>query len=132
MGINLEALGTMLQQIDSRDTSFELKAVEALADPEEAQSKQESSAFSNEVRSTLHSNVRQALTRLDGRELYIAQRCLMAEPEEQLSLAEVGRQLGVCRERARQLRQRTINKLRRHVEANDDGRVGDWLAAGGY
>lgn len=132
MGISVEALSMMLQQIDARDTSFELKAVEALADPEEASSKQERAAFLNEVRSTLHSNVRKALTRLDGRELYIAQRCLMAEPEEQMSLAEVGRQLGVCRERARQLRQRTINKLRRHVEANDDGRVGDWLAAGGY
>lgn len=36
----------------------------------------------------------------------------MAHPEERLSLAELGRQLGVSRERARQLEVRARERLR--------------------
>jgi len=53
---------------------------------------------------------------LDERERYIAENRLMADHEEELSLAEIGRRLGVSRERARQLEVRTKRKLRRRIE----------------
>ena len=39
----------------------------------------------------------------------------MCDNDESLSLAEIGRRLGVSRERTRQLELRAIEKLRRHV-----------------
>jgi RNA polymerase sigma-32 factor len=63
----------------------------------------------------LPSIVEEALGVLDPRELFIARARLMAGPDEELSLADVGRQLRVTRERARQLEQRTKEKLKRRL-----------------
>jgi RNA polymerase sigma-32 factor len=54
------------------------------------------------------------LRALDQRERYIVENRIMSE--EELSLAELGRQLGVSRERARQLEARAKRKLRRQLE----------------
>jgi RNA polymerase sigma-32 factor len=56
--------------------------------------------------------VTQVVAQLDYRERYIVEQRLMAHPEEQLSLAEVGRHFRVSRERARQLEVRAMHKLR--------------------
>jgi RNA polymerase sigma-32 factor len=56
---------------------------------------------------------------LDEREAYIIEHRLLAEPEEQLSFSEIGAQLGVSRERVRQLELRALNKLR--AEARREG-----------
>jgi DNA-binding CsgD family transcriptional regulator len=55
--------------------------------------------------------VRDAMRALDPRERYIVEQRMMADDE--LSLAEIGRRLGVSRERARQLEARAKKKLRR-------------------
>jgi RNA polymerase sigma-32 factor len=52
------------------------------------------------------------LSQLDDRERYIVQRRLMAYPEEELSLADIGRHFGVSRERARQLEARALRKVK--------------------
>ena len=55
--------------------------------------------------------IRAALNGLDTRERYIVEHRLLAHDEERPSLAQVGRDLGVSRERARQLEQRAKGKL---------------------
>jgi DNA-directed RNA polymerase sigma subunit (sigma70/sigma32) len=55
--------------------------------------------------------VRDAVEQLDERERFIVEKRLMADPEDELSLAELGRRLGVSRERARQLEVRAKRKL---------------------
>jgi RNA polymerase sigma-32 factor len=60
--------------------------------------------------------VRDSLKHLDKRERYIVEKRLMADREDELSLAEIGRRLGVSRERARQLEARARRKLRGRIE----------------
>ena len=61
--------------------------------------------------------VRTALAELDPRERYIVERRLMADAEDEPSLAEIGERLGVSRERARQLEARAKRKLRARLSA---------------
>jgi RNA polymerase sigma-32 factor len=56
-----------------------------------------------------------ALKDLDPRERYIVEQRLLSDDEA--SLASLGRELGVSRERARQLETRAKRKLRKHLEA---------------
>ena len=60
--------------------------------------------------------VDEALRGLDERERYIAEHRLMAHSDDELSLAEIGRRLGVSRERARQLENRAKKKLKLCIE----------------
>jgi RNA polymerase sigma-32 factor len=50
---------------------------------------------------------------LDARERYIVEQRMLADDE--VSLAEIGRRLGVSRERARQLEARAKKKLRKSL-----------------
>lgn len=56
--------------------------------------------------------VTQVVAQLDDRERYIVEQRLMAQREEQLSLADIGRHFRVSRERARQLETRALHKLK--------------------
>jgi RNA polymerase sigma-32 factor len=71
--------------------------------------------------------ISRAIAELDVRERYITERRLMADPSEELSLAEIGRELGVSRERARQLESRTKSKLKSRIPALGGAVVGEWL-----
>jgi RNA polymerase sigma-32 factor len=59
-----------------------------------------------------------AVRSLSERERYIVERRLMADSEEELSLAQIGRDLGVSRERARQLEERVKRKLRARISSD--------------
>ena len=72
--------------------------------------------------------MKSAVAGLDERERYIAEKRLMADSEDELSLAEIGRRLGVSRERARQLEARAKKKLRARIEELSK-RNGNWLSA---
>ncbi len=56
-----------------------------------------------------------ALRALDPRERFIIEHRLMTDAEDEMSLAELGRQMGMSRERVRQLETRAIKKLKQRI-----------------
>lgn len=126
VGIPVEKLEPMLQRLDGRDVSLDqplsadneqtrLDSLQSFDEP------QDEVAANNERASLLDGRVKAALATLDKRERFIVERRILAD--EELSLAELGRKLGVSRERARQLEARAKTKLRRSLSdlapAND-------------
>jgi RNA polymerase sigma-32 factor len=71
--------------------------------------------------------VQRALVTLDARERYIVEHRLMADAEDELSLAEIGRRLGVSRERARQLEARAKRKLKTRLRDAAPRFEREWL-----
>ncbi|MEM6931428.1 MAG: sigma factor-like helix-turn-helix DNA-binding protein, partial [Myxococcota bacterium] len=57
---------------------------------------------------------------LDERELVVVQKRLLTPPGDEPSLAEIGRQLDVTREWARQLERRAMRKLGEHIEGLEE------------
>ena len=118
--IDVDKARTMLNQLDARDVSLDttlrpdssLTMLETLLDDE---GDQEHELLAHERSERLRTGLSGALEVLDGRERYIVEQRLMGE--EELSLAELGRRLGVSRERARQLEARAKRKLRRELES---------------
>ena len=65
-----------------------------------------------EEQRVLRKEVDNALNSLDSRERYIVENRLLQNKEDEMTLAALGRELGVSRERARQLEVRAKKKLR--------------------
>jgi RNA polymerase sigma-32 factor len=76
---------------------------------------QEQELLTHQLEDGMKDAVEAALAGLDPRERFIAESRLMADQAEELTLAQIGRQLGISRERARQLEARTKNKLRARI-----------------
>ena len=131
IGMTPEALGKLMQRFDARDVSLDAKTHEdslsCLADLLPAPDDQERSLCEGEVAGSLRNAVTNAIAALDSRERYIAQQRLMADPGEELSLSEIGRRLGVSRERARQLEARTKRKLKHRIGTLGSAVVLEWL-----
>jgi RNA polymerase sigma-32 factor len=70
---------------------------------------------SEQVRALVEARIREALARLAERERHIIERRVMSE--EPMTLGEVGAELGLGRERTRQLEVRAKQKLRRELRA---------------
>lgn len=119
-GVDRPRMERMLRQLDARDVSLDAAAhgdssvtlLDLLADEGVDQ---ESGLIADERRERVHQAVSRALDGLDRRERYIVEHRMMADAE--LSLAELGRQLGISRERARQLEARAKRKLRQQLES---------------
>lgn len=118
--VDVDKARAMLSQLDARDISLDvsvhpessLTLLDTLRDDEEDQERELMVA---ERQQRVHDELNEALGALDQRERYIVEKRIMSDDE--LSLAELGRQLGVSRERARQLEARAKRKLRRQLEA---------------
>jgi RNA polymerase sigma-32 factor len=127
-----EKVAAMMRRIELRDVSLDAKVyddststlVDTLASPD---ADQEQVIVGRKRRAFVTQAVRDAITVLDERERYIVQNRLMADPESQLSLAELGRRLGVSRERARQIESRAKRKLRVRLDDYRTGAGRDWL-----
>jgi RNA polymerase sigma-32 factor len=117
--VDVDKARAMLAQLDARDVSLDgtlhpdsgLTLLDTLRDDHVDQ---EHDLISAERKRIVGSELDHALRTLDKRERFIIEKRLMGDDE--LSLAELGRQLGVSRERARQLEARAKRKLRSKLE----------------
>lgn len=131
LGLPEATVVAMSRRLDSRDVSLDSKPYDgsstSLADLLVSnETDQEQTFASSQTDEQLRTAVQQAMAGLDERERYIAENRLMADREDELSLAEIGRRLGVSRERARQLEVRTKRKLKLRIE-DLSRRSGNWL-----
>jgi RNA polymerase sigma-32 factor len=131
VGVTPEELTKLVQRLEARDVSLDVKVLDdspvRLVDLLPAPDDQERSLFEHQVGGSMKSAVARAVSELDPRERYIAEHRLMADPAEELSLAEIGRSLGVSRERARQLEARTKRKLKNRIPALGSPVVLEWI-----
>ena len=116
-GAPAEKVLEMARRLEARDVSLDAKVFEdgarALVDTLVADEQDQEERFARaEEGALLREQLSEAVEVLDPRERYIVEARMMADPEEELSLAEIGRRLGVSRERARQLEARAKKKLR--------------------
>jgi RNA polymerase sigma-32 factor len=120
-GTTADKISVLAHRLEARDVSLDAKAfadgpatvVDMLPGVGPTQ---EEEYLVQERSSRIDARVREAVAKLDPRERFIVEVRMMAEDPEELSLAEIGRRLGVSRERARQLEARAKQKLRRHLE----------------
>jgi RNA polymerase sigma-32 factor len=120
LSLSVEEAREMVSRIEARDVSLSQPlgsgSSTTLVDMLPAADDHELGWSTLEERARLVSCVARAVAALDPRERYIAERRLMADPAEELSLAEISRKMGVSRERARQLETRAKRKLRAQLE----------------
>ena len=120
MGQSVEKTEQQTQRLDARDVSLDAQVheegratmLEGLTDSGPSQ---EDRFFEAERGGMLQQALADAIATLDARERYIVEARLMGD--EETSLAEIGRKLGVSRERARQLEQQAKDKLRKQLGA---------------
>ncbi len=116
LGLAPDRLRSLIERLDVCEVSFDkppergLHFAETLHSPSLSA---EELVVSVEARMRVKTGVSQALQALDDRERYVIERRVMANPEDELSLAEIARQFGVSRERARQIELRAKKKARR-------------------
>jgi RNA polymerase sigma-32 factor len=133
LGMPEATVKSMLRRLDARDVSLDAKPFDGssttLGDLLVAgENDQEETLSSSEFGGRVRDAVKSAVAGLDERERYIAEKRLMADSEDELSLAEIGRRLGVSRERARQLEARAKKKLKARIQELSK-RQGNWLSA---
>jgi len=124
----------MVRRLEARDVSLDSKVfddsstslVDTLVAPDQDQ---EQCYAATQVQAHVSDAVRSAVEGLDPRERFIVEHRLMADGEDELSLAEIGRRLGVSRERARQLEARAKRKLKTRIAEISRGSGRDWLQA---
>jgi len=117
--VDVERARAMLAQLDARDQSLNatvrsdssLTLLDMLSDDE---SNQELELIESEQQQNVEHELSDALETLDGRERFIVEHRMLREDE--LSLAELGRRLGISRERARQIESRAKRKLRERLQ----------------
>ena len=121
LGISPEKVALLGERLEARDLSLDLPAhedgtqsiVDTLASSSPSQEERLSDA---ERAGRLGACVREAVKDLDARERFIVEVRILADGPDELSLAEIGRRLGVSRERARQLEARARAKLKKRLQ----------------
>lgn len=119
-GIPEERLEGMLRRLDARDVSLDAKPFadagstigDQLPANEQPQDDWLESQLSGACAKLL---VHEAMNTLDPRERLLIERRLLADEDEERTLADLGRELGISRERARQLEARGKQKLKARI-----------------
>jgi RNA polymerase sigma-32 factor len=120
IGVTPEALERMLHQLESGDVALDApldaNGGTRLIDTLPALNpSQEDVVIGGQTDIHARAALKHALETLDTRERYIVEHRLMADPSDEVSLAELGRRFNVSRERARQLETRVKRKLRTRI-----------------
>jgi RNA polymerase sigma-32 factor len=121
-GTTTEKITMLAHRLEARDVSLDAKvfddgAATVLDTLPSGGVSQEEAYLGQERTTAISACVREAVEKLDPRERFIVEVRMMADGQDELSLAEIGRRLGVSRERARQLEARAKQKIRRYLEA---------------
>jgi RNA polymerase sigma-32 factor len=130
LGLTTRKLEAMTQRLEGRDVSLDAPTAgnsRNLLDFLSAPANQELELSHAQTEHSVLEAVRKAVSELDPRERYVVEQRLMADSDEALSLAEVGRRLGVSSERARQLEQRAKLKLRKRIPACGNSLFNEWF-----
>lgn len=119
MGMKREAVSRMLAMLDATDVSLDQPVFHdhevTMKDMlEDAGPGPEEEAAENQMGVRVRRELARAMEVLDERERYVLERRSLDGSCS--TLAEIGRDLGVSRERARQLQERARGKLRRRLE----------------
>jgi RNA polymerase sigma-32 factor len=117
LGVSVDKVKTLVRQLEARDVSIDAalfddsraSLLDRLTSPEPTSEELVSRA---QERQRLQTAVGEAVARLGERERFIVRRRLLADDEDELSLVEMGKHLGVSRERVRQLEVRAKRRLR--------------------
>jgi RNA polymerase sigma-32 factor len=131
LGVSRERVSAMSSRLDARDLSLDapshgepagrlLDELAAASDPEQTLSEAR-------FRGSVGAAMKAALACLDARERYIVETRMLADADQELSLAQIGRRFGISRERARQLEVRAKSKLRGRVAAQGDPTLAEWM-----
>jgi RNA polymerase sigma-32 factor len=120
VGYSREQIAEFNQRLNTRDVSLDREVfgdgttslVDTLVSPD---CTQEQAYLRFQHQSHLTQLVRTALNSLDQREKLVVEAYWMSDDDEKLSLAGIGRRLGVSRERVRQLECRAKKKLKRRI-----------------
>jgi RNA polymerase sigma-32 factor len=123
-GTTVDKLRVMEERLDARDVSLDAplhddgsgSVIDGMPSSEPSQEEVLSRA---EQAQQLSARVREAVSDLDPRERFIVEARLMADDPAELSLAEIGRRLGVSRERARQIEARAKQKMKKLLLASE-------------
>jgi RNA polymerase sigma-32 factor len=123
-------IASLVRSLDARDVSLDASAfgdsTTTLGETLTANElNQEEGLVDSEIGTYARAAIATALTGLDNRERYIVENRLMADNEDEMSLADIGRTLGVSRERARQLEARAKKKLKTRI--TELSRGNGWL-----
>lgn len=131
LNVSEDDLKFMVERLDARDLSLDAPthpdSQTALGDSLSSSDDAESDYEAETRRHHIAAALRKALPKLDTRERFIAESRLLADGADELSLADIGRTLGVSRERVRQLEDRACAKIRR-VLVEECGERVDWPA----
>ena len=131
LALSADKFHSLIERLDVRDVSWDAapegrlgaRMMEAM---QSAAQNAEEMVISRQEEERSSVAVTDALLLLDARERYIIEQRLMSHPDEQLSLAEIGRHFSVSRERARQIEGRAIRKLKAALIGSGVG--AEWLA----
>jgi RNA polymerase sigma-32 factor len=123
-GVTERRMEEMLTQLDSRGLSLDTPAPgheRPLLDALTREAEQAASLERREESEQLERILGRVREELDPREVFILDRRLMADPEEKLSLGEIGQHFGVSRERVRQIEVRAQKKLKNQAQHEELG-----------
>lgn len=124
MDLPLKKVQQFMQATDKRDLSLSMDSPRSKDDshleigdslPSDLQ-RQDDYVVDHELQALYQEAVKEAMSSLTPREIRIVTDRLMKDPEEVVSLKELGTQLGVSRERVRQLQTKVVKKLKLRLE----------------